>query len=113
MIATTNLTKNLDKAFERRFLYKIRFEKPQPEIRRKIWNDKIPGLSEKYALRLAHRFDFSGGQIENISRKCLMKKVLYNQFPPIEEIERYCSEEEMCKPKEIRRIGFKLGENQL
>mgnify|MGYP006978583879 CR=1 FL=1 len=27
MIATTNLTTNLDKAFERRFIYKIRFDK--------------------------------------------------------------------------------------
>ena len=110
MIATTNLTKNLDKAFERRFLYKILFEKPQPEIRRRIWTDKIPGLAEEYALRLANRFDFSGGQIENISRKCLMKKVLYNQFPCIEELERYCNEEEMTKPRETRKIGFSWGE---
>lgn len=28
MIATTNLTQNLDKAFERRFLYKIEFSRP-------------------------------------------------------------------------------------
>ena len=31
MIATTNLTTNLDKAFERRFIYKIRFDKPTME----------------------------------------------------------------------------------
>lgn len=36
MIATTNLTTNLDKAFERRFLYKIRFDKPSVEVRSKI-----------------------------------------------------------------------------
>ena len=28
LIATTNLTTNLDNAFERRFLYKIRFDRP-------------------------------------------------------------------------------------
>lgn len=28
LIATTNLAENMDKAFERRFLYKIQFEKP-------------------------------------------------------------------------------------
>ena len=28
LIATTNLADNLDTAFERRFLYKIRFDKP-------------------------------------------------------------------------------------
>ena len=36
MIATTNLTTNLDKAFERRFLYKIRFDKPTLESQAKI-----------------------------------------------------------------------------
>ena len=28
LIATTNLAENMDKAFERRFLYKVKFEKP-------------------------------------------------------------------------------------
>jgi SpoVK/Ycf46/Vps4 family AAA+-type ATPase len=29
MIATTNLVQNMDAAFERRFLYKVKFEKPE------------------------------------------------------------------------------------
>ena len=33
LIATTNLAQNMDKAFERRFLYKIKFEKPTIEAR--------------------------------------------------------------------------------
>lgn len=37
MIATTNLTGSLDSAFERRFLYKIEFEKPTPNESRHIW----------------------------------------------------------------------------
>ena len=36
MIATTNLQQNLDTAFERRFLYKIKFEKPDAAVRTKI-----------------------------------------------------------------------------
>ena len=36
MIATTNLTTNLDKAFERRFLYKIQFNRPTVEARAAI-----------------------------------------------------------------------------
>ena len=47
MIATTNLTKNLDSAFERRFLYKIEFEKPEVETRKAIWRSLIIGLSGK------------------------------------------------------------------
>lgn len=69
MIATTNLTGSLDKAFERRFLYKVEFEKPEPEQRAAIWKEMLPELSDDQAMTLAGRFDFSGGQIENIARK--------------------------------------------
>ncbi|MDR0321438.1 MAG: ATP-binding protein, partial [Treponema sp.] len=46
LIATTNLTQNMDKAFERRFLYKINFDKPSKESRRGIWNALLPDLHE-------------------------------------------------------------------
>ena len=45
MIATTNLEQNMDKAFERRFLYKIKFNKPSLEARASIWKSMIPVLS--------------------------------------------------------------------
>ena len=54
MIATTNLTTNLDKAFERRFLYKIRFDKPSVESRAKIWQTILPDLSEYDAITPLH-----------------------------------------------------------
>ena len=69
MIATTNLTTNLDKAFERRFLYKIRYERPTEQARAQIWRLMLPELPEDHATTLAARFDFSGGEIENIVRK--------------------------------------------
>jgi DNA-binding MarR family transcriptional regulator len=106
MLATTNLNSNLDKAFERRFLYKIRFEKPQPEARMKIWQDKISNLSESDAMHLSRNFDLSGGQIENVARKCMMRKVLYDILPALAELEDYCKEEIMTKIPERKRIGF-------
>lgn len=36
LIATTNLTENLDKAFERRFLYKVKFNNPSVDVKCKI-----------------------------------------------------------------------------
>ena len=69
LIATTNMTVNLDKAFERRFLYKIEFEKPDIESRKKIWLSYFPAIKDKDVNCLAAQFDFSGGQIENIARK--------------------------------------------
>ena len=105
LIATTNLTNNLDKAFERRFLYKVKFEKPSPESRMKIWMDKIAELPEKDASALAGQFDLSGGQIENIARKWLMKKVLSGKNPVFEEIVSFCEEEQMNR-NAVQRIGF-------
>lgn len=76
MIATTNLTDNLDKAFERRFIYKIRYENPEEEARAKIWQSLLPGLKKKDAKALAGKFDLSGGEIENIVRKHLVNSIL-------------------------------------
>ena len=76
MIATTNLTTNLDKAFERRFIYKIEFGRPSVEARCSIWKSMIPRLNAKVALQLATDFEFTGGQIENVARKSAVDMVL-------------------------------------
>ena len=106
MIATTNLVQNMDAAFERRFLYKVKFEKPELAQRTKIWQSMMPELSEKTAERLASSFDFSGGQIENITRKCDIESILYgDDYVTDEKIEQYCREENIVKMG-TRRIGF-------
>ncbi len=105
LIATTNLTQNLDKAFERRFLYKIKFEKPATEAKWHIWKDKIPDLAESEAMILAQGYDLSGGQIDNIARKYLMKHVLYGCNPDLQELEEYCREEGIERGN-YSRIGF-------
>jgi SpoVK/Ycf46/Vps4 family AAA+-type ATPase len=46
------LQDNLDPAFERRFLYKIKFEKPDASVRARIWQQMIPELSESDAATL-------------------------------------------------------------
>ena len=106
LMATTNLTTNLDKAFERRFLYKIRFEKPSAEARALIWKQMIPELSEEEAERLAREFDFSGGQIENIARKKTVKALISGAKPSFEDILEYCSEENIEASPQRRKIGF-------
>ena len=105
MIATTNLTQNLDSAFERRFLYKIRFDKPALEPRSKIWRSQFPFLSEEEALRLASAFDFSGGQIENIVRKQQVDQILSGTDPTYDTLCAYCQEELIDKTR-VSRIGF-------
>lgn len=106
MIATTNLTENLDKAFERRFLYKIEFGKPDIDAKSRIWNTMLPSLSENERLVLAKNYDFSGGQIENIVRKFTVDSILNDANPSIETIHQYCQSEFLYKKNQNRRIGY-------
>lgn len=106
MIATTNLEQSLDNAFERRFLYKVCFERPDIEQRKKIWLSMLPTLSADTALQLATIYDFSGGQIENIVRKCDVESILYGESSvDADKIQRFCQEETILK-KNTSRIGF-------
>lgn len=106
LIATTNLTDNLDQAFERRFLYKILFSKPDLETRIKIWMNKIPYLLSEEAYYLSSKFLFSGGNIENVYRKLTMKEIIYSKKPAFEEIIRICSEELLSNDSKPL-IGFR------
>ena len=107
LIATTNLTNNMDKAFERRFLYKIEFNKPEPGIRAKIWQSMIKNLELDDALFLAQKYDFSGGQIENIARKQLIRNILYNNTFSLSDVCEDCDAELLNNHKKTcNTVGF-------
>jgi SpoVK/Ycf46/Vps4 family AAA+-type ATPase len=106
MIATTNLQQNMDKAFERRFLYKIKFEKPTEEARASIWHAMIPELSDLDIHTLASKYDFSGGQIENIARHYAIDVILHGHCEnalPI--LIRHCDNERLEGTRSTK-IGF-------
>ena len=108
LIATTNLTSNLDSAFERRFLFKIEFHKPTTDVKAKIWSSMLKNISDDDAQTLASKFDFSGGQIENIARKRSIDFILSGEFADIEGIEKYCRNELLEDKKKCKPIvGFK------
>ena len=105
MIATTNLQENLDKAFERRFLYKIKFDKPTEEARACIWRSMIPDLSELDVHTLASKYDFSGGQIENIARHYAIDNILHGQSEDVlSMLITHCDNERMDNTP--RKVGF-------
>ena len=104
LIATTNMAENLDGAFERRFLFKIKFDKPTLEARKSIWLSKMPTLSDENARTLATSFSFSGGEIDNIVRKVTIMEVLGGKEPEIQDIKRLCREEKLNGSS--GRIGF-------
>lgn len=107
LIATTNLTQNLDPAFERRFLYKICFDRPDASVREKIWHTVMPSLSIEECHNIADSYDLSGGQIENVSRKYVINKILHGDGKNVMEVlSSYCRVEKLGNKSQKRRIGF-------
>lgn len=106
MIATSNLNENFDPAFERRFLYKIEFLRPSANARRNIWKSMISELTDEEALTLAGRYDFSGGEIENVARKLLVEQLLTasNPVSTLQLVTKICDSEGISTIK--RAVGF-------
>ena len=104
-LATTNLVKNIDTAFDRRFLFKVEFQKPENSIKAKIWNSKLPGLTETECESLANRYDFSGGQIDNIIRKNEIYEIIHGITVDFKNILEFCNSELLQKNNSIK-VGF-------
>lgn len=104
-VATTNIVANLDSAFERRFLFKVEFGKPNPEIKAKIWKSTFPNLDDSQCNLLSGKFNFTGGQINNISKKKEIDEILSGKDVEIETILEFCKNEEIIKSK-TSHIGF-------
>lgn len=107
LIATTNLTDNLDSAFERRFLFKVEFHNPNVEIKEKIWTSMVSEISNEDAHELATRYDLSPGQIENIARKKTIDYIINGEEPTLERLSAYCQDEQLASKKKATPIsGF-------
>jgi SpoVK/Ycf46/Vps4 family AAA+-type ATPase len=80
LMATTNLTENLDPAFDRRFIMKFKFELPNVETRYKIIQKQFPELSEEFCQLFANEYILSGAQIQNIRRRILAKQIVFQDY---------------------------------
>jgi hypothetical protein len=105
LMATTNLARHIDPAYERRFLFKLEFQKPNDETKAQIWQTKFPWLPAEEAQILAKKFDFSPGQIENILKKQTLNYLLNGTDPKLETVLNYCQQERIETPKR-NVIGF-------
>ena len=107
LIATTNLAENMDKAFERRFLYKIKFERPNLDCRSKIWQSMIPALNGTDVGYLAGKYDFSGGEIENIARHYIIQSILHGKPEnTVKSLTEFCESERLGGSYSKRKVGF-------
>ncbi|MBW6461188.1 MAG: ATP-binding protein [Bacteroidales bacterium] len=105
LFATTNLSTNLDTAFERRFLFKIEFGQPTPEARQMIWKAKMPILEPEH-LQALSGYQLSGGEIENVARRYMAEKVIDDTPLSIERIMELCESEKPFRKQQ--QMGFRL-----
>jgi hypothetical protein len=68
----------------------------------------IPVLKEDETRLLADKYDFSGGQIENIARHYSISNILHGEPENvIDALSVYCDNERL-NAKESHKIGFEL-----
>lgn len=106
LFATTNLIDNLDAAFERRFLFKIQFEKPSVKTSAEIWKSKLDFLSDEESQKLASTYHFSGGEMENIARKIMINELLSEDKIDYKLVDEICKNEKWSSSKQTNKIGF-------
>jgi hypothetical protein len=105
MIGTTNLTKNMDEAFERRFAMKFQFESPNETAKVSIWKSAIKGLRQQEAIALVKQFDFTPGEINNVARRFMVENLLGLEKTRLQTLQELC-ETENYERNHTSNIGF-------
>lgn len=104
-IATTNLNSNMDKAFARRFLYKVEFPVPSQKTRNLIWREQLKGL-DNHDYELLSSYKISGGEIALIAKKSLLYNILHNKTLLIQEIQHIIKREIEYRQDSTNTMGF-------
>ena len=110
LIATTNLLDSIDKAFSRRFNYKIEFIKPDEKQRMILWEKLLPSnlpLEDNFDIKKLSAFGLTGGQIELVIKNTAYKLAVQNE--PIFKIEDFIDEikkEEKSMFDKDKKVGF-------
>jgi len=76
LIATTNLLDNIDKAFSRRFNYKVEFKKPEFKQRIRLWQLMLPESADYesgFDIETLAKHELTGGQINLIIKNSAYK----------------------------------------
>lgn len=93
LLAATNNIANLDPAMLRRFLLKAEFPVPDATTLARIWQTKLPWLSDAEAGVVATRFPMSGALVDNVVSLCVLEKIIDGKEPPLDRILRLCAEQ--------------------
>ena len=110
LVATTNLLDSIDKAFSRRFNYKIEFLKPNEKQRYQLWEKLIPAelpLEDNFDITKLTTYKLTGGQIELIIKNTAYKVAVMHE--PIFKIEDFILQIEKEKKSMFdkeKKVGF-------
>ena len=110
LVATTNLLESIDKAFSRRFNYKIEFLKPQEKQRKLLWEKLLPSnlpLCSDFDIDKLISRKLTGGQIELVIKNTAYKLAIENEplFKISDFIEEINKEEKTMFDKD-KKVGF-------
>ncbi|GGD41622.1 ATPase AAA [Malaciobacter pacificus] len=110
LIATTNLLENLDKAFSRRFNYKIEFIKPNKTQRIKLWEKLLPStlpLSDDFELEELAKYELTGGQIELVIKNTAYKIAVSDEpIFKVEDFKEQITKEQKGQFDGETKVGF-------
>ena len=112
LIATTNLLGNIDKAFSRRFNYKIEFKKPGKKQRLRLWQFMLPekaDYAEDFDVEALAKYELTGGQINLVIRNTAYKvavreESVFSNQDFLEEIEKELG----SSFDGVKSMGFKI-----
>jgi len=110
-MATTNLADQLDKAFDRRLLYKIDFKRPDTLVRKQILTNVFSDCDELVLDKLNQEYLLTGGQIANIKKKLLVKSILDTKINKEEYLTTLCNDEFILNQNTRNPIGFSYKTN--
>jgi len=110
LIATTNLLDSIDKAFSRRFNYKIEFLKPNEQQRQLLWEKLLPDLlpfDKNFEIKKLSSANLTGGQIELIIKNTAYKLAILDEpiFTVKDFLEEIAKEEKTMFDKD-KKVGF-------
>ncbi|MGB5918397.1 ATP-binding protein [Arcobacter sp.] len=110
LIATTNLLESLDKAFSRRFNYKIEFVKPNKEQRLELWKKLLPGnipLDKDFDINKISEIELTGGQIELVIKNTAYKvAVMDDPIFKMEDFKEHITKEQKSQFDSENKVGF-------
>ena len=95
IVGITNLEQNLDPAFMRRFTMKYFIGNPDKYAVKSILKSKLDFLSDREIEQIANRYSLNGGQVENISTKCVINRIITKSDVSFSEVMDYCEDEKI------------------